>query len=220
MKTSPLIPRQRAFSLIELLACISIIAILAVIISGAGKKIRGAADRVDAMACMRQLGTAVQSYANDNNGTLPGPLYSGQDPVYNVTKRNSLGYFLWSYMGAPEPNNKGQVLPALAPKAYSRACPQKNAVSVMVHQTVELDEIPYKPWGYPATSTDPESAPMKMARVVSAGLTKTWALTDVDKSLASPVNNTWYSALPDAPLYNPYRIRMFFDWHVEAIPVK
>ncbi len=65
--------RRRAFTLVELLVVIGIIAVLIAILLPSLKKARDAANRVGCMSNMRQIITATLNYVNDNDGYLPGP---------------------------------------------------------------------------------------------------------------------------------------------------
>lgn len=60
----------RAFTLIELLVVISIIAVLAAMLLPAIKLVRRQAIAVDCQSQLRQLGMAVEGYAQDNDGLL------------------------------------------------------------------------------------------------------------------------------------------------------
>jgi prepilin-type N-terminal cleavage/methylation domain-containing protein/prepilin-type processing-associated H-X9-DG protein len=64
---------RRAFTLIELLAVIAIIGVLAAIIIGSVSKVRDAARRTTCTSNLRQLGTAFNLYAADNRGLYPAP---------------------------------------------------------------------------------------------------------------------------------------------------
>ncbi len=73
-KTPSVSARSRgAFTLIELLAVIAIIGVLAAIIIGSVSKIRDAARRTTCTSNLRQLGTAFNLYAADNRGLYPAP---------------------------------------------------------------------------------------------------------------------------------------------------
>jgi len=63
--------RRKAFTLVELLVVIGIIAVLIAILLPALNKARQAADRVVCGSNMRQVGLAMLTYASENKGTLP-----------------------------------------------------------------------------------------------------------------------------------------------------
>src|SRR5690242_11930355 len=65
--------RTRGFTLIELLVVIAIIAILAAMLLPALSAAKARALRTQCLGNLRQLGLAVQMYANDNRDSFPGP---------------------------------------------------------------------------------------------------------------------------------------------------
>jgi prepilin-type N-terminal cleavage/methylation domain-containing protein/prepilin-type processing-associated H-X9-DG protein len=73
---SKLHPRRGGFTLIELLAVIAIFAVLAALILPVLSKMRLQAEVSESMARMRQIGTGMQLFANDNNMRLPGGGFS------------------------------------------------------------------------------------------------------------------------------------------------
>jgi len=74
--------RRRGFTLIELLVVIAIIAILAAILFPVFAKAREKARQTSCLSNTRQLGTAILSYAQDNDEKLPNwstPCWAGVD---------------------------------------------------------------------------------------------------------------------------------------------
>ena len=80
---------NRAFTLIELLTVVAIIAILAALLLGslAGSKER--AKRIACLSNMRQLNTAVLMYADDNRENLPIGVTDGQNEYPPVVPTNT-----------------------------------------------------------------------------------------------------------------------------------
>ncbi len=105
--------RRGAFTLIELLVVIAIIAILTAILMPGLRKARDAARRISCGSRLKQWGTAIQMYTNDNSGAVmamvnkwggnPYPHYINRQPQQNS---KSKGVTMWNiaainpYLGA------------------------------------------------------------------------------------------------------------------------
>ncbi len=79
--------RSRAFTLVELLVVIGIIALLISILLPSLNKARAAANRTACLSNLRQMGMAIHMYVNDNRGALPGTRQPGD---------------CWEWRGAPQ----------------------------------------------------------------------------------------------------------------------
>jgi prepilin-type N-terminal cleavage/methylation domain-containing protein/prepilin-type processing-associated H-X9-DG protein len=100
---SPPFREQRAFTLVELLVVIGIIAILAALLFPVVGKVRAKADNTKCLSNLRQIGVAINLYATDNDNGLPGPIGSGVSGTLVNTGTLALVYKLQPYLDLPEP---------------------------------------------------------------------------------------------------------------------
>jgi prepilin-type N-terminal cleavage/methylation domain-containing protein/prepilin-type processing-associated H-X9-DG protein len=86
--------RRRAFTLVELLVVIGIIAVLIAILMPALRRARNQAQKVDCMSRIRQIILATHMYTQVNKGWLPGP-HGQTDPPGPQTISVETGW-LWT----------------------------------------------------------------------------------------------------------------------------
>ena len=100
-------PRRRAFTLIELILVVAIIALLVALMMPALSRAREQARRIKCASNLRQLAAAAAAYAESNHGSMPGVGRFPQQPHdwvywYVVPPYNDLsGSALTPYLGRP-----------------------------------------------------------------------------------------------------------------------
>jgi prepilin-type processing-associated H-X9-DG protein/prepilin-type N-terminal cleavage/methylation domain-containing protein len=83
--------RRYAFTLVELLVSLSIVAVLAVVLSSALSPSLGRSRATKCLDQLRQIGTAAQTYAAEHDGRLPGSQHEGALNSWALTLQPYLG---------------------------------------------------------------------------------------------------------------------------------
>src|SRR5262245_28545963 len=91
------------FTLIELLVVVAVIGILASILLPALAAARQKATRTACLSNLKQIGIAITMYTDDNEGTLPGPCYSGARASYDRNSSTELIWYIAEALGQPIP---------------------------------------------------------------------------------------------------------------------
>jgi prepilin-type N-terminal cleavage/methylation domain-containing protein/prepilin-type processing-associated H-X9-DG protein len=164
--------RTRAFTLVELLVVIGIIALLISILLPALTKARKQASLVACAAQMRDFGNAIQMYTLDYKGTYPGPCYGQFKAGYKALKDNTNGLtdYIAKYLNLPpNPSTSTRIV------ARSLICPgyltsaSLNGVSAEFNPYIIYQYDPYPFFGYPAKSYTQGYFPIRFAELKLSG---------------------------------------------------
>lgn len=213
MKTSSGKPSRQAFTLIELLAVIAIVGVLAGIIIAMVGRSRSAALDARCLSTQRQIGIAIQLYASEHKNRFPGPCYAGVRKGYsNKSSDGSFFGYIAPYQGL-EVSTSWLQADALTCPAWSQQVTDADQAPVYLlnDSVTTTDGTTANPWGYPS-----KSSPIPVIQL--ANPSTTWLLKDIDKRNAA-ANATWYSYLPPAPVHGggKTRIVLFADFSARTV---
>jgi prepilin-type processing-associated H-X9-DG protein len=206
-----------------------VIAILAGLLLPALAAAKQKGIRVQCLSNLKQVGVALQMYTDENEESLPGPVWSAAMASYDRNSSQELIWYIAENLGAPAPATVRGGRPVVADvfvcPGFRREAP--NLTGLIGRKIYllndDIDPNPanrVRPFGYPPDPITgaPEITPLKITafdNYVPPG--SLYAVTDLDTSF--PGLNTsisWYNDLPTRPVHGQVRNQLFFDWHAEA----
>ncbi|GAB4181652.1 MAG: hypothetical protein Fur0032_22790 [Terrimicrobiaceae bacterium] len=162
-------PPLRGITLIELLVVIAIIAVLAALMFPVINRIIAASDSAKSIHQLRSVGVGILLYANDNDNTLPGPLFTSIQPRFRQSDTGQLATRIAPYLGYTV-NNTWQAMPEMLfaswKKLASRYNPNTGGLSTLMCNWNDFDRntIKTRPFGYPGH--DPwSSGPIRLNQI-------------------------------------------------------
>lgn len=195
------------FSLIELLAGISVLVVLALLSFSVFSKVAEGARNTGCVANLAQVGAAVQLYANDHDMELPGPLYSNQSAWYSQNSSGALAMYLATYAGMPPPDAAYRWCSIFSCPSWKAAVSNPMDRNAQVYHIIQNNALPSakkgSPFGYPGSTVLP--TPMKLMAITHALRSTIPAITDINLSSTGK------------PAHKTFRNTLYFDWHVESL---
>jgi prepilin-type processing-associated H-X9-DG protein len=180
------------------------------------------ANRTKCLSNLRSVGRAIGTFLGEHEGVLPGPLWTAQSCWYNERDPGTLGNQLAGYMGMPLDYEKRKMDAFVCP-AWQKGAPYRDDESFLLNTEVVVNGDTINPWGdadlaEEDAGTDPSSpaAPKVLARLSDAPLSRIWAMQDLD---AQSVTKKKPQGIAPKPVHGDKRNALFFDFHVESIPL-
>jgi len=182
VKTRRYVPYEKcqpAFTLIELLVVIAVIGILAALLLPALGKAKHRAKEIGCTSNLKQVGTALRLWVDDNDDWLPpgggsqSGLFMGQSADYNESTKNKLIYYLAPQLGAPAPSQVLQTARVFQCPANSYESSEvASGATVKIWYGLIIKGhlgLEWNPYGYPPVDAkwEPGQPPHRMSELSS-----------------------------------------------------
>ena len=199
-----------AFSLVELLVTLGIIALLATLAMAMVSGIMQRGDRADALAKTRTMGVAVLNYAADHGGLFP-PLFPGQVLEYEAGRGGRIVTECAGYLDLAT-NGDNFFAAQFLPRAYARAAQPADRTQMRVwvmNSSITNGNVVIKPFGRVAADGETPVENLPVASVPQfPGL---WMMSSADQMQPQVAGAPWKANAPAAPPLGDYRAVFGFD---------
>lgn len=220
MKTpSRFLNGRRALSLFEMLVVMALVSALSMLSIPVIRGMIASSAMAGCTSNLRQIGAAIHYYANDHQGSLPGPMVATTVAAYGLGTPTHLAGFLYPYFGLPPkpsgvPDYRAQVFecPAARKIIMTQGAAIASAKYFLSPRNVLLsDGNKYYPFGYTSSTTKVSEMPLRLSNIREPA--KAIALLDADQVIV-----TAYVGKPEmaaTPAHRSGRNILFLDGHVE-----
>ena len=219
------ITHRRAFTLLEIVVILGIIALfLALIIPFAVRTRQGGRSAV-CVQNLKMIGKAMSAYVDEHDGRLPGPLTMDQYPVETAGTPPRDGQLLKHISGYLE--KSGGARAAFTHPAWVTA-PKAPDSAVFLANVEKVEPYQQSPWGDmgpngkgPLKVEDLNAVQYTIGDTKHTAVLKDfYALTEADQVLAGnqgAKTEPWVARLPSKAVHVSHRNALYFDWHVDQL---
>jgi prepilin-type N-terminal cleavage/methylation domain-containing protein len=199
-----------AFTLIELLVTVAISGLLAALSMATIPSLLQRADRADALAKIRTMGTAVLQYAPDHGGLLP-PLFPGQVLEYEDGRGGRIVTECATYLGIEKQPGK-YLVQSLMPRAYARVRQPSDHAQLRVYvlnTALTNHGTIIHPFGRVTTPGQPPTGNTPLAALT--GASAQWMMSTADQRQPNVATAPWKANTPPEPPLGDMRAVLLFD---------
>jgi len=198
--------------LVELLAVAVVLTFLSVLILPSLVSAKQKTLQATCQSNLKQIGCALQIYANANHDSLPGPASALVAADYDTASSNQLVWYLADPLGCERASGKAQIVRQLwCPARGSAAHNQKTTIRGTDYVLNDGRDGLAPPFGRPES---PTLQPLKLFSIAAFKASSACAaMSDADKGNVNATLAGW-TGLPYQPIHGHFRNQLYFDWHV------